>query len=204
MTDSKFVVVEGNIGVGKTSLASLLSEKWNSQLLLEEFEENEYLTDFYTDQFNEQFQTELRFLIDRYRQLEKHLNQGKAVVSDYFIEKSLIFAEMNLSARDFKLYRDVFYLLFDKIRKPDLYIFLSADVEKVQQNIIKRGRKMERTIKKEYLHEINKGYLKYVAAHPELRVLTIDVSRYDFVQYPIHFKEIESLIQKELSATSTP
>jgi deoxyguanosine kinase len=190
-----FIVIEGNIGVGKTSLAKSLSEKWNYNLLLEEFERNEFLHDFYLDASKVGFQTELRFILDRFNQLKVALEQDAPLISDYFIEKSLIFAENSLSAREFTLFKEVYDVLFSKIRRPDLYVYLNSDVNRLRSNILKRDRKMEHSISIEYLDQINKGYLKYVSAHKDLNSLVIDTSKTDFIRYPQDLLEIEQLIQ---------
>ncbi len=200
MDKSPFIVIEGNIGVGKTSLAKALSEKWDYSLVLEEFEENEFLSDFYKSDANMNFQTELRFIVDRFSQLRKALELNRPIVTDYFIEKSLIFSENSLSAREFRLFQEVYQILFDKIRRPDLYIYLSSDVARLQSNIRRRNRNMEQDISGEYLEQINKRYLKYVSAHKELNSLFLDVTKYDFLRYPEHLAEIESLIQSKLLA----
>jgi len=193
-----FIVIEGNIGVGKTSLAKSLASKWNYDLLLEEFERNEFLHDFYLDPSKVGFQTELRFILDRYNQLKLALENETPLISDYFIEKSLIFAENSLSARDFSLFKEVYDVLFSKIRRPDLYVYLNSDVNRLRSNILKRDRKMEQGISVEYLDQINKGYLKYVSAHKQLNSLVIDTSKSDFIRHPEHLLEIEQLIQSSL------
>jgi len=196
LIDKPFIVIEGNIGVGKTSLAKSLAKKWSYGLLLEEFQENEYLHDFYLDQDKVAFQTELRFMLDRFHQLNSRLVQP--MISDYFIEKSLIFSESTLTARDFKLFKDMYEVLFSKLRKPDLYVYLNSDVNRLRSNILKRDRKMEQRISIEYLDKINKGYLKYVSAHTSLNTLIIDTSKTDFIKYPEHLLEIEGLIWAKL------
>ncbi len=200
MDDRPFIVIEGNIGVGKTSLARALSEKWGYSLVLEEFEENEFLSDFYKPEVSVSFQTEVRFIVDRFNQLREALDENQPVITDYFIEKSLIFSENSLSAREFNLFRDLYSILFDKIRKPDLYVYLSADVARLRSNIRKRNRGMEQEISESYLEQINNRYLKYVSAHKELNSLLLDVTKYDFLTYPEHLTEIASLIQSKLSA----
>ncbi len=199
MTEPFFIVIEGNIGVGKTSLATTLANKWGARLVLEEFEENEFLSEFYVNPSEVSLQTELRFALDRYHQLVEELEPNKPVIADYFIEKSLIFAENTLKSRDFKLFREIYEVLFEKIRKPDLYVYLNADVARLRSNIIKRDRKMEHAISDEYLDQVNRGYLKYVAAHQDLNSLIIDTSKFDFVKYPEHLGEIEEMMRSRLS-----
>lgn len=199
MDSLPFIVIEGNIGVGKTSLARSLAEKWGFRLLLEEFEENEFLRDFYIDPQKVSFQTEIRFILDRYHQLNAALRGGDPVISDYFIEKSLIFAENTLNNRDFLLFKEIYEVLFEKVRKPDLYVYLNSDVSRLRANIMKRDRRMEQQISDEYLDKINKGYLKYVSAHPSLNSLVIDTTKYDFIKHPEHLLEIEGQIRSRLS-----
>ncbi len=196
MTEAPFIVIEGNIGVGKTSLAKALSDKWGYRLLLEEFEENPFLSQFYTDKEKYGLQTELRFMLDRFRQLNTALANNEPVIADYFIEKSLIFAENTLSTSDLNLFKELYQILFQKLKKPDLYVYLSADVNRLQTNIKRRNRRMETKISSEYLEKINKGYLKYVSAHKELNYIILDVSKLDFMKFSEHLAEIDCLIQK--------
>ena len=199
MTESPFIVIEGNIGVGKTSLAKALADKWGYRLLLEEFEGNQFLSQFYNDRAKFGLQTELRFILDRFKQLNYALANNEPVVADYFIEKSLIFSENSLSANDFILFKEIYQVLFQKLRKPDLYVYLSADVNRLQANIRRRNRGMETTISGDYLEKINKGYLKYVSAHKDLNYMILDVSRLDFMKHSEQLAEIDRLIQKKIT-----
>jgi len=180
-----FLVIEGNIGAGKTTLASLIAEKYNAQLVLEQFAENPFLADFYKNQEQYAFVLEMSFLAERYAQLRKELQNKNLfkqfIVSDYYFMKSLIFAGVTLGHEEYNLYRKFFDIVYDRLPKPDLYVYLHKDPYVLKQNILKRGREYEKDIKEEYLKNITDGYIRYFQQQHEFPVLLIDTNKVDFL-----------------------
>jgi len=181
----KYIAIEGNIGAGKTSLAKLLSDQFNAKVVLERFADNPFLPKFYEDKERYAFPLEMSFLADRYQQLSDDLAQfdlfKNFIVSDYYIFKSLIFAQVTLSKDEYFLYRKMFDLMYKEITKPDLYVYLYQNTDRLLENIKKRGRDYEQSIEKDYLKKIQEGYSNFIKTEQDLNVLTIDVSELDFV-----------------------
>ncbi|MEY2739677.1 MAG: 2-amino-4-hydroxy-6-hydroxymethyldihydropteridine diphosphokinase [Bacteroidota bacterium] len=181
-----YIAIEGNIGAGKTTLASKLAEDCNAKLVLERFADNPFLPKFYKDQSRYAFPLEMSFLADRYQQLSDDLAQFDLfkdfVVADYHIFKSLIFAKVTLQEDEFRLYKTMFDIIHKEMPKPDLYVYLYQNTARLLHNIKKRGRSYEQEIPAEYLEKINQGYLDYIKTQTDLNVLIIDVSALDFVK----------------------
>lgn len=181
-----YIAIEGNIGAGKTSLAKLLSDQFNAKVVLERFADNPFLPKFYEDKERYAFPLEMSFLADRYQQLSDDLAQfdlfKNFIVSDYYIFKSLIFAQVTLSKDEYFLYRKMFDLMYKEITKPDLYVYLYQNTDRLLENIKKRGRNYEQNIEKTYLKKIQEGYSNFIKTEQNLNVLTIDVSELDFVK----------------------
>lgn len=181
-----FIAIEGNIGAGKTSLASQISEDFNAKLILERFADNPFLPKFYKEPQRYAFTLEMSFLADRYQQISDDLSQldlfKDFIVSDYDVHKSLIFSRVTLPEDEFKLYRKLFYQVYRDTAKPDLYIYLYQNTERLQENIKKRGRSYEQEIQNDYLEKINAGYLEFLRNQNELNVKIIDISHRDFVK----------------------
>jgi 2-amino-4-hydroxy-6-hydroxymethyldihydropteridine diphosphokinase len=181
-----YIAIEGNIGAGKTTLASKLAEDCNAKLVLERFADNPFLPKFYKDQSRYAFPLEMSFLADRYQQLSDDLAQFDLfkdfVVADYHIFKSLIFAKVTLQEDEFRLYKTMFDIIHKEMPKPDLYVYLYQNTERLMANIKKRGRSYEQEIPADYLEKINQGYLDYIKTQTDLNVLVIDVSELDFVK----------------------
>ena len=181
-----YVAFEGNIGAGKTALVSKIADDFNAKTVLERFADNPFLPKFYTDQNRYAFPLEMSFLADRYQQLSDDLAQFDLfkdfLVADYHIFKSLIFAKITLADDEYRLYRNLFDIIYREMPKPDLYIYLYQNTERLLQNIKKRGRSYEQEIPADYLDKINSGYLDYIKSQTELNVLIIDVSDRDFVK----------------------
>ena len=181
-----YVAIEGNIGAGKTSLATTMSKEFNAKLILERFADNPFLPKFYKEPQRYAFTLEMSFLADRYQQISDDLSQldlfKDFIVSDYDVFKSLIFSKITLPKDEFMLYRKLFYQVYKDIPKPDLYVYLYQNTERLQENIKKRGRKYEKEIQDEYLDKINAGYLEFLKSHPEFNVKIIDISKKDFVK----------------------
>ncbi|MBN1779961.1 deoxynucleoside kinase [bacterium] len=194
-----YIAIEGVIGVGKTSLARLLAEKMNANLVMEQPEENPYLTDFYQDPQRYAFQAQLFFLLCRYRQL-LHLPQQDLfhpyLIADYVFAKDKIFAFLNLEHRDLILYERVATLLEKELPKPDLVIYLQSSTERLVANIKKRDRKYEREISTEYIRNLNEAYNQYFFRYDETPLLVINTSEIDFVN---NEDDLEDLHQQILN-----
>ena len=180
-----YIAIEGNIGAGKTSLANQIASDFNAKLILERFADNAFLPKFYEEPQRYAFTLEMSFLADRYQQISDDLAQldlfKDFMVSDYDIYKSLIFSKITLPEEEFKLYRKLFYLMYKDIAKPELYVYLYQNTQRLQENIKKRGRDYEQNIDDEYLDKINSGYLDFLKNQSELNVKIIDISDRDFV-----------------------
>ena len=181
-----YVAFEGNIGAGKTTLVHKIAEDFNGKTVLERFADNPFLPKFYKDQNRYAFPLEMSFLADRYQQLADDLAQFDLfkdfIVADYHIFKSLIFAKITLAEDEYRLYRNLFDIIYKEMPKPDLYIYLYQNTDRLLQNIKKRGRVYEQNIEAAYLEKINNGYLEYIKSQTDLNVLIIDVSDRDFVK----------------------
>lgn len=184
-TNYNYIALEGNIGAGKTSLATMISNDFNAKLILERFADNAFLPKFYEEPQRYAFTLEMSFLADRYQQISDDLSQldlfKDFMVSDYDIYKSLIFSKITLPEDEFILYRRLFYLMYKDIAKPQLYVYLYQNTERLQENIKKRGRDYEQNIEDDYLEKINAGYLEFLKNQTELNVKIIDISNRDFV-----------------------
>ncbi|MCL4128604.1 UNVERIFIED_CONTAM: hypothetical protein GTU68_059076 [Idotea baltica] len=181
-----FIAIEGNIGAGKTSLSKKMAHDYNAKLILERFADNPFLPKFYDDPKRYAFTLEMSFLADRYQQISDDLSQldlfKDFIVSDYDVFKSLIFSKITLPEDEFRLYRKLFYQVYKDIAKPDLYIYLYQNTERLQENIKRRGRNYEQNIDSDYLEKINSGYLDFLKSQTELNVKIIDISDKDFVK----------------------
>lgn len=198
-----YIAFEGNIGAGKTTLAHKISEDFNAKTVLERFADNPFLPKFYKDQNRYAFPLEMSFLADRYQQLSDDLAQFDLfkdfIVADYHIFKSLIFAKITLAEDEYRLYRNLFDIIYKEMPKPDLYVYLYQNSERLLQNIKKRGRAYEQNIEAEYLDKINNGYLDYIKSQTDLNVLIIDVSERDFVKKHEDYLFILEEIKKKLN-----
>ena len=180
-----YIAIEGNIGAGKTTLTTKIAEDFNAKTVLERFADNPFLPKFYKDQNRYAFPLEMSFLADRYQQLSDDLAQFDLfrdfIIADYHIFKSIIFAKVTLQEDEFRLYKTMFDIIYKEMPKPDLYIYLYQNTERLLENIKKRGRSYEQEIPAEYLEKINQGYLDYIKSKTDWNVLVIDVSDKDFV-----------------------
>ena len=195
-----YIAIEGNIGAGKTSLAKMVSDEFNAKIILERFAENPFLPKFYEDKERFAFPLEMSFLADRYQQLSDDLAQldlfKNFIVSDYYIFKSLIFAQITLQKDEYLLYRKMFNMMYKEITKPDLYVYLYQNTERLLQNIKKRGRSYEQNIEAGYLQKIHDGYKNFISTQQNLNILVIDVSEIDFVDNKEDYKYIINQIKK--------
>ena len=199
-----YVAFEGNIGAGKTTLATKIAEDFNAKSVLERFADNPFLPKFYKDQNRYAFPLEMSFLADRYKQLSDDLSQFDLfkdfVVADYHIFKSLIFAKITLAEDEYRLYSNLFHIIYKEMPKPDLYVYLYQNSDRLLQNIKKRGRSYEQEIEADYLDKINTGYLDYIKSQPDLNILIIDVSDRDFVKNHEDYLFILSEIQNKIES----
>lgn len=196
-----YISIEGNIGAGKTSLATRIAKQFNAKLILEQFEDNSFLPKFYKDPDRYAFPLELSFLAERFHQLKKQLTVQDLfksfTITDYFINKSLIFAQKTLQSDEFGLYKNLFQIINSALPKPDLLVFLYLDIEKLKENILKRGRSYEKEIKNSYLEKIQEGYLNYIKQQSEMRILIIDTNNLDFVNCEDDYKSLINVINQE-------
>ncbi|HTO36439.1 MAG TPA: deoxynucleoside kinase, partial [Flavobacterium sp.] len=173
------------IGAGKTTLSSRISEDFNAKLVLERFADNPFLPKFYEDQNRYAFPLEMSFLADRYQQLSDDLAQFDLfkdfIVADYHIFKSLIFAKVTLQEDEYRLYKTMYDIIHKEMPKPDLYVYLYQNTQRLLENIKLRGRSYEQQIPEEYLEKINRSYLDYIKTQTNLNVLILDISDRDFV-----------------------
>ncbi len=181
---SRYIVVDGPIGVGKTSLTSLLAEELGGRLVLERAEDNPFLTDFYRDPARYRFQTQTFFLLSRFSQ-QQEMHQPdlftRIVVSDYLFEKDRIFAYLNLDEHELALYEQIYRVLEPKIVRPDLVIFLQADTETLLRRIKQRGRSFEKDVDHGYIAAVNEAYSQFFFRYSEAPLLVINTSDIDFV-----------------------
>lgn len=197
-----YLVIEGNIGAGKTTLAQMISERYQTKLVLEQFADNPFLPKFYENQEQYSFPLEMAFLAERYNQLNRELSHfdlfSPFTVSDYYFMKSLIFAQNTLQPDEYNLYRQFFTIIYDKMPKPDLYVYLHKDTDLLLKNIAIRGRSYETYITKEYLEKITQGYFSYFRQQSDIPVLIIDTNGIDFVNRPEDFeKMIKAIFNKQ-------
>jgi deoxyadenosine/deoxycytidine kinase len=197
-----YIAIEGNIGAGKTTLTTKIAEDCNAKTVLERFADNPFLPKFYKDQSRYAFPLEMSFLADRYQQLSDDLAQFDLfkdfVVADYHIFKSIIFAKVTLQEDEFRLYKTMFDIMYKDMPKPDLYVYLYQNTERLLANIKKRGRNYEQEIPAEYLEKINRGYLDYIKTQTDLNVLIIDISDLDFVKKQEDYIFILNEINKKI------
>lgn len=194
-----YIIIEGVIGVGKTTLARKVSEYCNAALFMEEFDENPFLEDFYRDAEHFAFQTQLFFLLSRYRQQEKIIQYDlfkNHIVSDYMFQKDRIFATLTLDKKGFSLYDMLAKILERRIVKPDLMIYLRSSTDRIMANIARRGRSYERNIQREYIESLNKLYDEYFWNYDETALLIINMENLDFVKNDDHLMKIYDEISK--------
>ena len=197
-----FICIEGNIGAGKTSLAKKISEDCNARLILEEFANNPFLPNFYKEPEKYAFPLELFFMAERYKQLKEVMVQeifSSFTVSDYFFIKSRLFAQNNLSKDELTLFYRLFDIMLASLPKPDLLVYLHADIQCLQKNIKKRDRSYEREITKDYLLKIQEKYLDFFKKQKDFPVLIIDVTDSNFVQNDEKYQKIIAAIKQPYS-----
>ena len=198
----KNIVIEGNIGVGKTCLSEKLSKDLNKELILEGYMDNPFLEKYYENPDRYALNVELTFLTDRCRQLSDSKNQislfSSGLVSDYDIFKSLVFAGISLKEIEYNLFRKIFTYMTKDLFKSNLIIYLLQSTEQLLENIKKRGRGFEKKIDKKYLDKINQGYLNYLKNNSDLNIIYVDVSDLDFVESKTDYFELLYRVKKKL------
>lgn len=199
-----YIAIEGVIGVGKTTLARLLQPRFQAGLLLEVFEENPFLSDFYADRQRYAFQTQIFFLLSRYHQQRRTvaelLERHPHVLADYTFEKDALFARLNLSGDELEMYYRVHEALAEKIIPPDLIVYLRADTDVLMQRIAWRDRPYERNMERSYIDALNQAYEAFFALGWERRppVLTLDTNQLDYVHRPEDLRLVEERIRQAL------
>ena len=192
------IAIEGTIGVGKTSLAGILGDRLEAKLILEEFEENPFLVEFYKDSDRFAFQTQLFFLLSRYRQ-QQQLQQTdlftKTLISDYMFVKDRLFAALNLDDKEMSLYNTVARILEKNVASPDMVIFLRSDTDRLMQNIKLRGREYEKLIDWKYIDALNQMYNEYFFRYDDSPLLIINTNDIDFVNNKDDLEEIIEFIR---------
>lgn len=182
----RFIAIEGNIGAGKSTLASLLCEDLNAAGLFEQFADNPYLPEFYKNPEKNAFPLEVSFLAERFRQMKERFENPDifrpAVISDFVFEKSLIFARFTLAEPEFLVFEKVFRLLQPSVPRPEVIIYLHRETSSLRKNIQNRGRPYELNITDEYLHKITEGYLRFLKELPNTPVILADADRFDFLK----------------------
>jgi deoxyguanosine kinase len=192
-TDIRYIAVEGVIGVGKTTLAQMLCERLGARVVLEKFEENPFLEKFYKDPEHYAFQTQIFFLLSRYRQQQELFQADlfqKVIVSDYMFEKDKIFAYLNLQDDELRLYETLVSQLEKNIPAPDLVVYLQSSVERLMSNIRRRGRSIEEPISEEYIRNLNEAYNYFFFRYKAAPLLIVNATQIDFVNNRKDFEEL--------------
>ena len=204
MRNLYYVAIEGTIGVGKTSLANLLSEKLSAKLVLEAFEDNPFLSDFYEDPERHAFQTQLWFLLQRYQQQQDHRQVDmfqNLVITDYMFVKDRLFASLNLNEKEMSLYDTVANMMERNVIQPDLVIFLQADTGTLMKNISKRGRDIEKNISEDYIDALNQVYNEYFFRYQDTPLVIINTNNIDFVNNHKDLEEVINYIRQPVTGT---
>ncbi len=202
LSPAAYIVIEGNIGAGKTSLAKILANKFNSDLVLEQFADNTFLPQFYEQPERFAFPLEMSFLAERFQQIKQHQDEAikkkRPLISDYLFEKSLLFAKVTLSGPELDLFTTFYKLINPTLRKPDLIVYLHRSIENLLDNIQKRGRDFEKEIPAAYLERVSKEYINHLQSLENQRVLFIHSDDLDFVNNPVHLRFILASLSAEL------
>ncbi len=193
-----YIVIEGNIGAGKTSLVKKIAADINAGMILERFAENPFLPKFYEDKERYSFPVELSFLADRYQQLKEELSNrqlfSSLLIADYYFSKSLIFARNTLKDDEYNLYRQLYDIIHQHLPIPDLYVYLHVPIEKLMKNIKKRGREYEQNIEESYLLQIQNGYFDYIKSKENFKILLIDGSNINYINSEDDYIRVKNCI----------
>lgn len=202
-SEIRYIAIEGVIGVGKTSLAQMLGERLNAKVVLERFEENPFLGKFYEDQERYAFQTQIFFLLNRYRQQQELFQADlfhRYLITDYIFEKDKIFAYLNLQDEELKLYETLLTAIEKNISAPDLVVYLQSGNDRLMSNIRKRGRKIEANLSAEYIHDLNEAYNYFFFRFKASPLLIVNATQIDFVNTPEDFENLLNEIQRPTRA----
>ena len=201
MVPYNYIVIEGCIGAGKTTLTKMLAEDYNAELVLERFADNPFLPKFYKDPLHYAFPVEMTFLMDRYQQLKSLLSARDMfkdfVLGDYFIDKCIIFSKNNLLTDEYNLYKNVFDTISSFLPKPEMILYLYNDAEHLLQNIAMRGREYEKEITAEYLNNIQDSYIAYFKQQATMPILLVETAKLDFVKNPEDYQRIKQLVENK-------
>ncbi|MBI3232578.1 MAG: deoxynucleoside kinase [Bacteroidetes bacterium] len=193
----RYIAIEGNIGTGKTALANQIANEFDKKILLEEFEDNSFLPRFYENARQYAFPLEMSFLASRFNQLKKKLYEtdlfNHGIVTDYIFFKCLIFSKVNLDDDEYDLYIKLFDIINLQLPKPDLLVYLHKPIDKLQENIKKRGRLYENEISNDYLQKIQDGYFEYMYKQNDQKILLIDTTHLDFVN---NYEDYQFILSK--------
>jgi deoxyadenosine/deoxycytidine kinase len=195
-----FITIEGNIGAGKTTLATILAKHFNARLIVEQFADNPFLPKFYENPQQYAFPLELFFMAERYKQMKELVYTNdlfqSVTITDYLFTKCLLFAKVNLPEQEFRLYQKLFDVIHQQLVKPELLIYLHAPVSKLQQNIKKRNRPYEQDITDQYLFKIQETYTRYIKQH-NIKTIFIDATNADFLGNEKHLKVVLDALEKD-------
>lgn len=194
----KFITIEGNIGSGKTSLAKKIAYDFSGKLILEKFADNPFLPNFYKDAERHAFPLELFFMAERFQQLSNQQSSmeifSKFTITDYSFFKSKLFAENNLKHDELNLFHRLYNIMFTSIRKPEIIVYLHSDIERLQRNILKRGRDYEQNISDLYLQQIEDKYFDYFKKQNDVPVLMLDITKVNFIKDKDTYEKIVDAI----------
>jgi len=205
--DYNLITVSGNIGAGKTFLATKLAQQYGGNLILEQFVDNPFLPKFYDNPVQYGFHTEVFFLLDRHKQLcdffQSNALQNRLNITDYLFNKTLLFASMNLEMQEYQLFERLFNALYPQWPQPELVVYINSSVSRLMQNIRHRGRGFERSIPPAYLKRVEQIYFNYFKQNPHLKVVQINADHLDFVNNSDHYYQILECINQDYKAGIT-